>query len=75
MLLGDGRVEDEAERYEGNHHEKLGLKSSYVQVNGTIAITAVTSPNPEGNKTDTSSSKSNRVCHTPDFSYPLSSSI
>jgi len=59
----------------GNHHEKLGLKRIPCASQLTIPDTAGTTPDPAGNNTDTRSSKPNQASHTPDFSYPLVSSI
>jgi len=59
----------------GNHHEKLGLKKISCASQFTIPDPAGTSPDPAGNYTDTRSSKPNQACRTPDFSYPLVSSI
>jgi hypothetical protein len=59
----------------GNHHEKLGLMRISCASQFTIPDTAGTSPDPAGNITDTRSSQSNQASRTPDFSYPLVSSI
>jgi hypothetical protein len=59
----------------GNHHEKLGLKRIPCASQLTIADTAGTIPDPAGKNTDTRSSKPNQASRTPDFSYPLVSSI
>jgi len=59
----------------GNHHEKLGLKRISCASQLTIPDTAGTTPNPAGKNTDTRSSKPNQASRTPDFSYPLVSSI
>jgi len=58
---------------EGNHHEKLGLER--ISCASQFTITAGTTPDPAGKNTDTRSSKPNQVSRTPDFSYPLVSSI
>ena len=61
--------------YGGDHHEKLGLKriSSVSQL--TIPNRASTSPDPACSYTDPRSSEFNQAGRTPDFSYPLVSSI
>jgi hypothetical protein len=59
----------------GNLHEKLGLKSISCGSQCTIPDMAGTTPDPAGKNTDTRSSKPNQVSRTPDFSYPLVSSI
>jgi hypothetical protein len=66
----------------GNHHEKLGLTriscASQYTIPDTAATspdTAGTSPDPADNNTDMRSSKPNQASRTPDFSYPLVSSI
>jgi len=61
--------------YGGNQHEKLGLKRTSCVSQFTIPNTAGTSPNPACNYTDTRSFQPNQASHTPDFSYPLISSI
>jgi hypothetical protein len=79
VFLGDSRVEDEKERDErkemGNHHEKMGLKRISCASQCTMLDMAGTSPDPAGNFTNTRSSKPNQASCTPDFSYPLVSSI
>jgi len=60
---------------EGNHHEKLGLKRISCASQLTIPDTAGTTPDPAGKNTDARSSKPNQASRTPDFSYPLVSSI
>jgi len=64
-MRGDGR----------NHHEELGLKRSLCASQFTFPDTAGTTPDPAGKNTDTRSSKPNQASRTPDFSYPLVSSI
>ena len=59
----------------GNHHEKLGLTRISCASQLTIADMAGTSPDLSGKNTDTRSSKPNQASRTPDFSYPLVSSI
>jgi len=59
----------------GNHYEKLGLKRISCAIQFTMSDTAGTSPDPAGNYPDTTSPEPNEACHTPDFSYPLVSSI
>jgi len=59
----------------GNHHEKLGLKRISCANQFTIPDTAGMSPDLEGNISDTRSDKPNQASRTPDFSYPLISSI
>jgi len=59
----------------GNHDEKPGLYRILCGSQFTFPDMAGTSPNPLGNYTDTRSSKPNQACHTPDFAYPLISSI
>ena len=59
----------------GNCPEEWGLKRISCASQLTIADTAGTSPNPACNNTYKRSPKPNQTCHTPDFSYPLISSI
>src|SRR5882757_3476445 len=59
----------------GNHHEKLELKRIPCASQLTIPDTAGTTPDPAVKNTDTRSSKPNQASRTPDFSYPLVSSI
>jgi len=59
----------------GNHHEKLGLKRISWASQLTIPDTAGTSRDPAHTNTDTRSSQPNQASRTPDFSYPLISSI
>src|SRR5882757_4912419 len=59
----------------GNDHEKLGLQRISCASQLTIPDTAGTTPNPAGKNTNTRSSKPNQASCTPDFSYPLVSSI
>jgi len=61
--------------YWGNHHEKLGLKRMSCASQFTIPDTAGTPPDTGCNYTDTRSSLPNQASCTPDFSYPLVSSI
>jgi hypothetical protein len=58
-----------------NHHEKLGHQRIWCGSQLTIPDTAGTTANPAGKNTDTRSSKLNQASRTPDFSYPLVSSI
>jgi len=78
VFLDDGRVEDKKERDEkvwGNHHEKLRLEIISCVSQFTIPNKSGTSPDPACNSTDTRSSNLNQTSRTPDFSYPLVSSI
>ena len=59
----------------GNHHEELGLKRIQGARQFTIPDTAGTSSDPACNYTNTRSSQPNQARCTPDFSYPLVSSI
>ena len=59
----------------GNHYEKLGLKWISCWSQFTIPDTAGTSPNWGGNNTDMRSSEPNLARCTPDFAYPLVSSL
>jgi len=59
----------------GNQHEKLGLKRIWCASQLTIPDTPGTTPDPAGKNTDTRSSKPNQESRTPDFPYPLVSSI
>jgi len=66
VMRGDG----------GNYHEKLEPKRmSCASQFSTIPNIAGISPNSAGNNTDTRSSKPNQTSCTPDFSYPIVSSI
>jgi len=64
-IIGDG----------ANHQEKLELRRILCASPFTIPNTAGPSPDPARNITNTRSSKPNQVSGTPDFSYPLVSSI
>jgi len=59
----------------GNHHDKLGIKRILCASQLTIPDTAGTTPDSAGKNTDMRSSKRNQASCTPDFSYPLVSSI
>ena len=59
----------------GNHLEKLGLERISCAGQFTIPDMAGTSPDREGNHTDTSCSKPNEASCTADLSYLLISSI
>jgi hypothetical protein len=59
----------------GNHNEKLGLKKISCASQFAIPDTAGTTPDPAGINTDTRSSKPNQASRTPEFAYPLVSSI
>jgi len=59
VFLGDGRVEDEKERDERVHHDKLGLQRIPCVSQFTIPDTAGTSSDPVCNTTNTSSSQPN----------------
>jgi hypothetical protein len=61
--------------YEGNHHEKLGLKRIWCASQLTIPDTAGKSPDKVCNFTDTRSSQPSQASRTRDFSYPLVFSI
>jgi hypothetical protein len=61
--------------YEGNHHEKLGLKRISCARQLTIPYAAGKSPDRACNYTDTRSSQPNQASRTWDFSYPLVFSI
>jgi hypothetical protein len=61
--------------YEGNHHEKLGLKRIPCASQLTIPDTAGKSPDPVCHYTDTRPSQPNQASRTRDFSYPLVFSI
>jgi hypothetical protein len=65
----------EMREYEGNHHEKLGLKRISCASQLTIPDTAGKSPDWACNYTDTRSSQTNQASRTRDFSYPLVFSI
>ena len=74
MFLGDGIVEDEEERDERVHHQKLGLQRIPGVCQFSMPDTAGTSPDSVCNYTDTRSSQPNQAGHTPDFPYPFVSS-
>ena len=59
----------------GNHHEKLGLERISYASQLTIPDIAGTTHDPACGFTDTRSSTPNQASRTPDFSYPLISSI
>jgi len=59
----------------GNHHEELGLKRISSASQFTMSDMAGMSPDPAGDYPDTKSSERNQACCTPDFAYPLVSSI
>jgi len=59
----------------GNHYEKLELERISCASQLTIPDTAGTSPDPALTIAETMSSKPNQESRTPDFSYPLISSI
>jgi len=65
LMRGDGR----------NHHEILGLKRISCASQFTIPDSVGTSHHAVGNYPNTRSSKPNQARRTPDFSYPLVSSI
>ena len=58
-----------------NHHEKLGLQRILCPSQLNFPDMAASPPDPAGKNTNTRSSKANQTSHTPDFSYPLVSSI
>jgi len=59
----------------GNHDEKQGPKRIACASHLTIPDMAGIRPDPVSNYTDTRSSQPNQASRTPDFSYPLVSSI
>jgi len=74
VFLGDGRVEDDKERDEGNHHENQGVERISCARQFTIPDTAGTSTDLACIITDRRSSQPNLPSHTPDFSNVLISS-
>ena len=75
MFLGDGRERERREEMGGNRDEKLVLKRIPCASQFTIPDKAGSTPNPVGKNTDMRSSKPYQASHTPDFLYPLVSSI
>jgi len=61
--------------YEGNHHEKLGLKRISCASKLTMPDTGGKSPDRWWNYTDTRSSQPNQESRTRDFTYPVVFSI
>ena len=59
----------------GNNHQKLGLKRISCESQLTMRDMLDSSLNPAGNNTDTRLSTPNQASCTPDFTYPLVSSI
>jgi len=59
----------------GNHHERLGLKRISCVSQFTIPEMAGTTPNLACKNTDTRSSQPNQASPTPDFTYPVISSV
>jgi hypothetical protein len=59
----------------GYHHEKLGLKRIPCASQFTLPDTAAGTPHPAGKINDTRTSVLNQASSTPDFSYPLVSSV
>jgi len=58
-----------------NYHTNLGLKNSSCVSQVTVPDPAGTTPDPAGKNINMRSFKPNQASCTPDFSYPLISSI
>jgi len=78
MFSGDSRVEDDKERNErrlGKSSWETGTQKISLTRKFTVPNTPGTSPVPAGDNTNTWSSKLHHAWCTPDFSYPLVSSV
>ena len=75
-VMGELRTKKRQMRWDGgNHYAKLGLQGISCRSQLTISDSTGTSLNPPGNYPNSRSSKPSQSIHTPDFSYPLVSSI
>jgi len=75
VFWGDGRVEHKQVRDRGKSSWETGTWRVSCASQLTIPNMAGTSPDPARTNADTRSSEPNQASRTPDFSYPLVSSI